>query len=488
MAIEGPEVIVSGIEARPTLEKLQNTDKDLRERHFLTGQRLGPSRRGLDVVPMGFYEVADDVIESGSDDNLVILTAHTAKKGDFLRINTSTNSINEYEVSIDEIVSANSFRLGTVLSASLSAGDTVTILRPVLPKHNSDGSQYVVADAAPIYFRKDGSLQEVVEDTVTPANNEPLPVKLFGVNGTLNLTANDLDISSSHTEDSIRLGDGNNLTEVTADNELKTHDAQSISFLTAIDTILNSIYTMEADLLTSLQAIQAEDFATETTLAQCRTNLADIEALIALTNGHVDGLEAALTTLNGKDFATQTTLAALLTELQAKADLSETQPVSAASLPLPTGASTEAKQDTANTSLNNIDTDLGAPADAAVSNPASSGSVIALLKGLLTLITSTNTKLDTLETNGSPEFNSTTNVTATANTLSNAPAGARWMQIQNSTQASAALRFTQASTTPTASVGFFLDVGQSTPLLPAGNVRTISVDGAAIDCCITWFV
>lgn len=43
--------------------------------------------------------------------------------------------------------------------------------------------------------------------------------------------------------------------------------------------------------------------------------------------------------------ATQTTLAALLTELALKADLTETQPVSAASLPLPSGAATSAKQD-----------------------------------------------------------------------------------------------------------------------------------------------
>lgn len=42
---------------------------------------------------------------------------------------------------------------------------------------------------------------------------------------------------------------------------------------------------------------------------------------------------------------------ALLTELQLKADLSETQPVSAASLPLPLGASTEAKQDDVITQL-----------------------------------------------------------------------------------------------------------------------------------------
>lgn len=89
-------------------------------------------------------------------------------------------------------------------------------------------------------------------------------------------------------------------------------------------------------------------------------------------------------------------------------------PVSAAALPLPTGASTatlqtsgntslssidsklsgtiavsvsggstSAKQDTGNTSLANIDIDLGAAADSYVTDPTASGSIIALLKGLL---------------------------------------------------------------------------------------------------------
>lgn len=54
--------------------------------------------------------------------------------------------------------------------------------------------------------------------------------------------------------------------------------------------------------------------------------------------------------------ATETTLASLLTELQLKADLTETQPVSAASLPLPTGAATSANQTTEITHLSQIET------------------------------------------------------------------------------------------------------------------------------------
>lgn len=53
-----------------------------------------------------------------------------------------------------------------------------------------------------------------------------------------------------------------------------------------------------------------------------------------------------------------------------------TQAVSVGTLPLPTGASTAAKQDVGNTSL-------GALTDAAVTDPTQAGSIIALLKGLL---------------------------------------------------------------------------------------------------------
>lgn len=53
-------------------------------------------------------------------------------------------------------------------------------------------------------------------------------------------------------------------------------------------------------------------------------------------------LEDNATIGGGTGGATEATLTALLTELQAKADLVETQPVSLSGVPLPTGASTEA--------------------------------------------------------------------------------------------------------------------------------------------------
>ena len=64
-------------------------------------------------------------------------------------------------------------------------------------------------------------------------------------------------------------------------------------------------------------------------------------------------------------------------------------PISASSLPLPTGAATSANQTTTNTSLNNIDTDLGAQADASATTDTGTFSLISLVKRLLTKFTTT---------------------------------------------------------------------------------------------------
>lgn len=138
--------------------------------------------------------------------------------------------------------------------------------------------------------------------------------------------------------------------------------------------------------------------------------------------------------------ATEATLASILTKLNASiavtgAFYQTTQPVSASSLPLPTGASTEttlaailakiiaapstaALQTTGNTSLNNIDIDLGAAGDSAVTNPASSASVIAALKGLLTLLTAGNVSLANIDTDfGAAADAQATNSTGSWNSI-----------------------------------------------------------------------
>ncbi len=97
-----------------------------------------------------------------------------------------------------------------------------------------------------------------------------------------------------------------------------------------------------------------------------------------------DGTEQLEITAAGEagsfDATAHTKLDSLLTEMQLKADLSETQPVSAASLPLPAGASTEA-------TLASILSELEGKADLAETQPVSVAS-LPLPSGAATEVTS----------------------------------------------------------------------------------------------------
>jgi hypothetical protein len=59
----------------------------------------------------------------------------------------------------------------------------------------------------PVKFVLDGVDTSVSEDTVTPANNRPLPVKLTGFTGDITVTANQLDVSTNAADDSMAIGD-----------------------------------------------------------------------------------------------------------------------------------------------------------------------------------------------------------------------------------------------------------------------------------------
>ncbi len=111
---------------------------------------------------------------------------------------------------------------------------------------------------------------------------------------------------------------------------------------TATEGVASQAFVLGTD--GSNAVLDPATLATQATLAAILAKIIAApatEATLAAVLAAVDGLEAGQA---GQ--ATQTTLAALLADSQAKADLSETQPVSAASLPLPTGAATAAKQDT----------------------------------------------------------------------------------------------------------------------------------------------
>jgi len=361
--------------------KQRETDRVLQD--HITASPVGESKWAKDVKVSQFaYESSTNSIVSATSTQLEI-TAHGASIGDHVEF--TSGALATKELVVIKVIDVDNVEIDRKLSTLPSAADTVRILRPRTPIVSSDGSLPITS--TPVKFRLDGAEQEVVEDTVTPANNAPLPVKLTSVTGDVNITAGDLNVQTSHSGasfDSMRIGDGTEIANVSTSNELQTRDDDANTALSSLLTELQakadltetqpvSVASLplptgaateatSLDIETELQTLNAKDFATQTTLAallvelQAKADLAETQPVSAASLPLPAGAatEATLASLDGKDFASQTTLAALLTELQAKADLSETQPVSAAALPLPTGASTEAKQDNVITELQAI--------------------------------------------------------------------------------------------------------------------------------------
>lgn len=389
---------------------------------FVTLSPIAALKHGLDVALGGtYFNHSSQVIEAGSTTTQIVLTAHDLRVGDKLRF-TGGALINE-ETSVVKVIDANTVQISPELSSTPAASDPYDILRPVTLTLGEDGSF-----SGPVKFVKDSNIVDVTEDTATPANNLPLPVKLTSVTGDINITANDLNVQLSHSAanpDSTQIGDGTEIMQINASGEAQVADDTARTSLASIDTNTGTIASDTTSLDTKVD-VALSTRASEATLAAAETHLGSIEtsnSTIATDTTSIDGktpaLGAAVTavstpvniasdqtvpisaaslplptgaateaTLSSVDTktpslgaaltasstpvniasdqtvpvsaaslplptgaATETTLGNLLTELQAKADLTETQPVSAVSLPLPAGASTEAKQDTIITAL-----------------------------------------------------------------------------------------------------------------------------------------
>ena len=213
---------LEGFSYQGALEDFDTLTK-VAQKRFVTVLPLGPNRSGLDVITNGLFVsgAAGRVVEAGSTDSVVVLTAHGASVGQVIRLLTTANTIRQKEIAIKEIIDANSFLLEGVLDADLTPGDTFNIMDGVSQTFTSSGG--IVT--GPVQFTLDGIDVTVNEDTVTPANNRPLPVKLTGITGDINITANDLNVQLSHTGanfDSTRVGDGTNLLSISASGEALT--------------------------------------------------------------------------------------------------------------------------------------------------------------------------------------------------------------------------------------------------------------------------
>lgn len=291
-----------------------------------TVQKIGNSRAAIEVIHKGYYSLnpvstTPLIVEAGSTDNILKYTAHGFKPGDVIQLKTTANSIKEFEIVVDEIVDADNVILAGYLSASLVAGDTFNALRPISERFDSSGATLAVVASPPVSYNRKaaGSTVQtsVLEDLDTPTNSRALPVVIHSIDGApIIVNAGDLSVSTSHVNDSMAIGDGTTLVAVTALNELKTSDALALAQLQAINT-----------------------------------NTDGLETLVSTSNTSLGSIDTKLSSQ-----ATAAKQDLLLAELQLKADLTETQPVSMAAAPV--GASLEATQLLVKANTDNLDVAL----------------------------------------------------------------------------------------------------------------------------------
>lgn len=180
---------------------------------------VAPSQSAMSVsASLYVFNVADTGVAAGSTTSKIVITGveTVARKGDIIRF--TSGAMDGYEGSVIE-VGTDYVVLGEDLPSAPANLDTCTIFRFIHPVATSGGGV-----SAALSFTRNGISTAVTEDTVTPANNRPLPVKLTNVSGDLSITAQNLNVQSTHTganPDSMQIGDGTTLVGVTAANEMK---------------------------------------------------------------------------------------------------------------------------------------------------------------------------------------------------------------------------------------------------------------------------
>lgn len=161
-----------------------SNQKKLGLSQFETVHNLGSSNFGKPIAQKCLYDLTaqagivsvTEIKEGGKVTFLNIeFTAHGAQVGDVLRMVTGT--LIGWEFPIERIIDANNIYVLPTSSSLPIAAEDAKIMRWITVRGDSNGSQTVVATPGPSQFVLDGVDTEVEEDTTTPANNKPMPVK-----------------------------------------------------------------------------------------------------------------------------------------------------------------------------------------------------------------------------------------------------------------------------------------------------------------------
>lgn len=499
-----------------------SNQKKIGKAQFKTIQGVGSDKYGVNTAQMYLYDITPAAIAITAvtrDDEIaqkiwLEIPSHSAKVGDVIRFTNNANALWGWEMEVVEVLDNDTIAVHDVAHINSvdvlpQVGDEVKSCRWVTAKADSEGA--LTTTSGPIQFVQDGSTVTVNEDTVDPNNNIPLPVKLTGVTGDINITAGDLNVQSTSEGpnfDAIRIGSGvGRWADITANDELAVHDADALAKLTDIETIETAIETAVESIDTKLPAsLGSKTSAASLSIVQASDDIFDVQGTVTVSNF------PAVQDVNVTNFPATQPVSGTVNV----GNFPATQPISAASLPLPTGAATEATLSAMSGKLPAVlgqaakasslsvawstenDAQIGSVTEAApASDTASSGlngrlqriaqrltSLISLLpaslgqktsaNSLAVVIASDNT-IATSETSRTGSYQEITNLTTVAQTFT-APANVKWFKIMADDTNSANIRF-KVGAAATVSSGMQLQPGRSEDCSMGGNISVIAESG-----------
>jgi len=177
-----------GISTKP-----ESADKTRGIGNIVTGETLENNKVALHVLDKSIVsQIGTDVVDNIAA-NVITAASHAALKGDVIRMTSGAASGSEYRVFE---VTTNTITLeNDKLTTAPVATDTFEILRPTSLTVSSTGEITAAVTLDPIEYNLDtgaGAVATtVLEDTGTPADSRPLPVRLFNSVGDQLGTATD---------------------------------------------------------------------------------------------------------------------------------------------------------------------------------------------------------------------------------------------------------------------------------------------------------
>jgi hypothetical protein len=308
---------------------------------YQTINPLVSDRYGADVVSFSaVQEIGTDAAEASSTTILINAASHAAKIGDIIRMTSGATS---GETAVVYSVSTNAITLAQPLSAAPAALDTFSILRFRFPVVDSSGGLVTApASSAPIEFSLNGSSQVVTEDTGTPANNVPLPVKIVNTLGDV-APATEATVATLATE----------ATLATLDGKVTAVDTGNV---TVTASVLPTGAATDATLAILDGKVTAVDTGNVTVAASALPTGAATETTLATLDGKVTAVDTGNVTVAASVLPTGAATETTLATLDGKVTAVDTGAVTIVSSTLPTGAATETTLSTLNGKVTACDT------------------------------------------------------------------------------------------------------------------------------------